>query len=319
MNLKLPLFTALLCASAVLEAAPFATSNRSSFARVHGLPHAESAFLLPAGASQQSLNLELTNQFVSDRNSDEQIIIDGETMATIIRWRYGVSDRVELGVELPWLKQSGGTLDKTVENWHRWFNLPNGDRADFSRDQLRYEYSGPDQTLNFDGTNRHIGDLGLQLRYQLYPAVAAQLRLDAPTGDSDNFSGSGAWDIALGVNMSSRDWLASIDAEVHAGLGILWFGDSEILAQINKGRAVYGNAALELPFYWGWLAKLQLEFHSGMYESSLTPLGSTSFQVSFGGERQLTRSLSVELAVSEDISPNTAPDIGFLVGINYRP
>lgn len=305
-------------ASASIDAAPFATSDRSSFARVHGLPHAESAFLLAAGASQQSLNLELTNQFATDSSAGEQLILDGETVATIYRWRYGLSDALEVGIELPWLHQSGGELDRAVEDWHQWFNFPNGDRADFARDQLRYDYSGPRTSRYFDNSNSHIGDVGLQLRYQLLQGLSAQLRLDAPTGSSTGFSGSGAWDGALGINASNREWLDTIGAEVHAGIGFLWFGDSEILPEINKGHAIYGNAALQLPVSWGWTAKVQLEFHTAMYDSALTPLGDTSVQVSFGGEHAIADGLSLELGMSEDISPNTAPDFSFLLGVNYR-
>ena len=61
--------------------------------------------------------------------------------------------------------------------------------------------------------------------------------------------------------------------------------------------------------------KLQLDAHSAFYDSGLTELGSDAAQLIIGGALRLSDTWVLDLAVSEDIAVDTAPDVVFHIGI----
>ena len=110
--------TAVLVAANVLAAPvdlPFAVGNRNPLVQIHALPGLGSGSLLPAGAVGGLVSLEVANSYSSDFNSDDAIELDGELYRLDLGAAIGLGDGFEVGVALPFIQHSGGSLDGFVE------------------------------------------------------------------------------------------------------------------------------------------------------------------------------------------------------------
>ena len=304
-----------------VEYDPIATQNRNALVRLNGLPMPERAELLATGATSHAIGIELTSQFVSETTATESLLLDGETTALNYEWRYGINEKLELGISLPLISQGGGFLDGFVDSWHNTFNLPDGERDTQPKNQLLYRLQNGQQTLVFRDANTGVGDIALQLRTPLYRTNTQTLsgftRLELPTGKADKFTGSGSTDIAVGANYSNSECFGR--SVCHASLGVLWFGGADIYTSASRSSAVFGTATVAMPVWRSVVAKLQLETHQAMYDSNIKAIGEQAFQLSFGVALPLAKHWAIDLAMSEDISPTTAPDFSFVMGLVYRP
>ncbi len=134
-----------------------------------------------------------------------------ETLRTGILWRYGVTDRFEMALELPILYRYEGFLEGAIEWVEEWSVGLNP-----ARDQLRnvpyaYDVQRGGQTL-FAGSKGALGfgDLSLMSKYQVLgerdrvPALSLRLGLKLPTGDVDEVYGSGHVDVGAGVALEKK-------------------------------------------------------------------------------------------------------------------
>ncbi len=89
--------------------------------------------------------------------------------------------------------QVASWLDDFTENWHGWFNLPNGGRENVQSDQLQYLYirNGAPQ-LNITEGHSGFGDTRLTGAYQLPKKGRFDIALlvamtKFPTGKREHF------------------------------------------------------------------------------------------------------------------------------------
>ncbi len=141
-----------------------------------------------AGAGGR-IQLDWTTETVIARSGGEDLLLDGEILRLALQYRWQL-DRLTLWAEAPLLITGGGVLDRSIENWHDWFGLPNGGRDQIERDQYRYRYVRDGVTVfDIDGSDTAVGDLraGASVCGVLGGCAAAMLQL--PTGDADRFLG----------------------------------------------------------------------------------------------------------------------------------
>ncbi|MFK8018874.1 MAG: DUF3187 family protein [Pseudomonadales bacterium] len=306
-----------------LDHSAIPTANRTPIIRTLGLPAAESAIRLSSGDSKLRLTLEHSSLFIVDDEGPERAFIDGESSSVTLSYRRALSDRLVIGAELPLLSHQTGFMDSFVEGWHRTFGFPNGRRDEFARDQLRYSISTPNGSIDLNSSATGLGDIALLAQYKLHDAgtsrLTGQLRVEVPSGDSDELLGSGSVDVAIGGLYANSQLLSAVDAHFNAGAGILFPGDSDLLPELQKNTVFYANATLARRLFKDWLTvKLQLEAHTALYDTNIKALGSTSVQFSFGAGLRLSKRWIMNIAMSEDIAVRTAPDFTVLLGLEYR-
>ncbi len=303
-----------------VELTPFATRNQSPLVQIYGLPTAEPAEVLDKGRVAVGLLLDVANNFTSSAGIGESVLLDGETYGTTLTLRYGLSDRFELGVDVPYFSRNGGFLDGFIDGFHDSFGFPDGDRNKVPRDQLNFTYQRSGQTLiSQSGSDSGLGDLRLSAAMLLLRETGARpgsavlrLSLKLPTGDSDKLFGSGSTDIALAI-AGQREFPADWGRfSAYASLGGLLISDSEVLEKQHRNLAGFGSLGLG----WApldWLAlKIQADAHTAFYKNSeLDEISSHSVQLVTGGTLQLAERTSLDLAVSEDVMVNTSPDVVF--------
>lgn len=147
--------------------------NHNPFLQATGLPVFQGATLTGAGRTDFRLALDLANHADAGGGKGEVITLDGETTTLTLSWRYGWSDRIELGVDVPVVSHNSGFLDGPVADWHDLFGLSNGNRAGLdNRLLIAYEGAGI-PPFRLDSAATAPGDLQLSAAYALGGSRAA--------------------------------------------------------------------------------------------------------------------------------------------------
>jgi len=303
--------------------APFRVRNLMPTVLVRTLTTAEPARLLAAGNYKVYLDLDLANNAIIDSDAEAQIHLDGETLLGTFGIRYGLSEQLQIGFDLPWVNHNKGSLDGFIENWHDFFGLPAGDRDELPDNELSYRYQGNgDELFNLDHSVAGIGDLQLQLSWQLATsktmATALHLSLKMPTGVADKLTGSEGWGLGLSL---AHDYKISLDggatAALWGGVGGKWLENGEVLsAQARNWAANAWLGAGWSPYEWLAL-KLQLDSQTALYDSELSELGDAALILTVGGTIAFTGTTSLDLGVAEDLAVNSSPDVTFHLGLSH--
>ena len=309
---------------AVDVATPFSVSNSSPLVMIYGLPELGRAFLFTKGQGQVEASLSVANNFIFQERATEELQLDGESYRGRLRWEFAPRDKLELGVEIPYLMHAGGSLDSLIDGFHQTFGLARGQRPANPENQLNYRYrAGSETPLDFSSSDGGLGDLRLTAAWQLLrqPDGALALRgsLKLPTGDSDRLTGSGGTDVAVWLSgahlLSTRVGPVSL----YGAIGGIWLSDTDVLPDLQRQAVAFGGLGAGWS-PWQWLKlQLQIDMHSAFYrQSKLRSLGDESVMLTMGGALALSKAQELELAVVEDIAVETAPDVAFHLTWRYR-
>jgi hypothetical protein len=284
----------------------------------------EGADLLPIGRFAWSLSSITSSHAVSDRSGDEQLVFDGETTRMELRLRYAPTERLEIGLELPYLWHSEGNLDSLIDTWHDIFNLPGGNRVTRATDILEFRYgNAAGNELNLSGSANGIGDLRLTAGWRLgdNPDHARALRfaVTAPTGEAMDLLGSDAVTVGFGYAGDVRNMTAGGKLSLFYRLHATWIDEPAILPEIYNewiGHAAggFGYRATR------WLdLRAQVLARTATHDADVQSLGESSWILSFGGNIRLGDYYELSLSVGEDIKVESSPDVSFQLSLRYRP
>lgn len=310
-----------------VDVTPFYSFNQSPLVQIYGLPALGNARVLDPDQTRIQLAVSLASHFTSGTTADEEISFDGETHRTTLIVQRGLGHGMEWGIELPQVSQRGGFLDNAVDGWHDLFNLPDGGRPQATRNQMSYRYQRYGQTrIHITQPDSGVGDLRLTGARQLSGDsergghdLALRTSLKLPTGDSGALLGSGGTDLALWLSAGCGQAVCSGDWGRYGGAGVLWVGRGKVLPEMQQHVVAFGSAGISWRATGNVSLKAQLDAHTTFYrDTQLRQLGSASAQVVLGGTWALSRQTAMDLALTEDIVVNTAPDVGFLLALRHH-
>lgn len=296
--------------------------NQSPFLQVFGLPGPQGGLLTPAGTLRTSLEFALANHADSVTTADESLVMDGESYFLDAVLRYGINDRWEVGVDLPYVAHGNGKFDNLIEDWHDLFGLSNSQR-DGASNELLFDYQR-DGTSEYrlDDAGGGIGDVRLSGTYRLRagtdggPALALRGMVKLPTGSETGLRGSGATDFALSLEATSRRSLAGRPLALFAQGGALRLGDGQVLADQQKTNVPFGALGLR----WQWTGNIdlraQVAIQGSYYRSGLDALGGTTSNLTLGGGVALrSLGLKLDIAIIEDLISDATPDFGMYLSV----
>ncbi len=264
-------------------------------------------------------------QTVADAQpSRTAFIMDGETLRTTLQARVGITQRFEIGLDVPFLTETRGFMDPYIDDFHHSFNLPDGGRTGFAHDQFRAGYIGDGATVYFDEApgGIRLGDVVLSAAGALLveghrsPALSLTFSAKLPTGDYHNLDGSGSLDYGGMLRLSKR-WGRST---AHVGLAYNSVGEWRLAPTLplHNSRSLFGAYVFTAtPNTCLILQALRtagpFPFRSG------NDLGKVAMEVAAGFRHRMARGLELEWSFIENIDPyyNT-PDIGVFLGLNYH-
>ncbi|MBC8018479.1 MAG: DUF3187 family protein [Verrucomicrobia bacterium] len=322
------LFHATACLSADMEITPFRTVNQRPLVLIFGLPAESSAVVTQAGHGALGLTQDITSEYTVSETRNERIILDGESYRWTLSARYGISDRFEVGIDIPYMLYGGGFLDGLIVDWHKIFNLPQAGRDAAPRNRINYSYFKDGvRKLDMRQAGSGIGDIVLNSGMKLYDAgdnrshnnLALRTALKLPTGESSSLRGSGSTDFSLylcgGMN-NYTEW-GSLGIFGSAGGMVMTRGD--VLSDQQNNLVGFGTVGLG----WGPAErisfKLQLNANTALYhDSALNELSQHSLMLIFGGALKLPSDYLLDIGVSENVFVATAPDVAFHLGLSKR-
>jgi hypothetical protein len=284
----------------------------------------EGASLVSRGRHAFSVLAVTSSHSTNEGRGAEMLTFDGETTRLEVTYRYGLGERLEIGLQLPYVWHESGSLDPFVENWHQAFGLPLGSRVRRENNQLEFSYQDASGTqFDYQSNSNGIGDVRLTAGWRLTdgPNHSSALRFGVklPTGNSDEFHGSGGTDISVGI---AGDWkqllgLSKLNGFFRAHVNFVGEPDlladryNDIIGQISVGLGYQLTESLEL--------RLQAAARGVTYDSEIEILGQDSAWLTFGGNISLSDNYELSLAVAEDLNVRSAPDISFLIALRYSP
>ncbi|MCP5189468.1 MAG: DUF3187 family protein [Pseudomonadales bacterium] len=306
--------------SAAAAEQPLYVKNLSPVTGLLGLPAQRAAETQPRGQLGAALHSSVANIYVSDSSQSEYLNLDGETLRFALDLRYGLAERWDVQLEVPWLKQSGGELDKFIDNWHDLWGMPDGGRSDVPRNLLDYQYVSADGGFLLDNSDSGLGDITVSLNYAFYQhgdAVAGLgLGYKFGTGDDEQFLGSGADDYYIALRFSGAH-LSNLPLRWHGQVGYLRAGDSDLLQGFQERNLWFAGLGLDWRVAERWSLLAQVDSNAAPTESQLTALGDPGVTLSGGVRWRFAPRWSVDASLVEDIAVETAADVVFQATLRY--
>ncbi|WP_372807796.1 DUF3187 family protein [Pontiella sp.] len=305
--------------------APLYIGNQNPFVLIYGVPKPESGALTPKNKLNAAFIYNVSNNALyQDAENGESIIWDGETATYTMKLRYGVSDWLEVGLDLPYVQHGGGYLDSTIRKFHSTLGYSNGRQKEFEKNQIHFLVADQGDVLYETlESSQGLGDIRLTAGVPLLASglsdgrhLAARSVLKLPTGESEDLLGSGGTDVSLGLAYSDTRLLASMNIALGANVGAVYLGNSDVLAGKQNHLVGYGGASMN----WrarNWLAlNLQLDLQSAAYDSELIQLGS-SLQLLAGAALRLPGDVMLDVGISEQLTTDATPDVGFYLMLGH--
>ena len=254
---------------------PFPVRNFQAFQQlVLSLPGDRAAVVKP-GTIDVRLELAETASIYNDNTPPINVTVKFETLRSGLFLRYGATDKLELGLEVPVLYRYQGFMNGAITATERATTGESPARAALRQSNFLFNVTRNGQTIMNGGPGAMgLGDTTLMSKYQLMiegaamPAVSLRGAVKLPTGDQSAFFGSGSPDFGLGLaaeKLVAGRWLlyANVTGVVPTGT-IAGFGLQPTLS---------GLAAIE----YLWSENLSITTHFDYYSSPFSGTGSPVF------------------------------------------
>lgn len=298
--------------SNVAASTPLQTHDLNPLTLVFGLPLISPASLPDSGQQSVSASWNISNTLNVETTATEYLFIDGETQQLNLTYQYGINAHWATRLRLSLIGHSSGELDDFIDSYHQVFGFPEGQRPNYANNNLLFQYqlNSSDQ-IYYNQAHQSVGDFSAELSYQLeksiHSASSLWFGIKLPTGDSSTLSSSGATDLSLWYAFDSQ--LSPFWSHYY-NIGLLFTGKGDILPAQQRSEVLFGSAGLELRYFKNVTLNIQLDYHSGFYDSNTDFLGD-SIQISSGGHIKLDPRSRLEIVVIEDIQVGASPDVTF--------
>ncbi|MCH9047077.1 MAG: DUF3187 family protein [SAR324 cluster bacterium] len=264
------------------------------------------------------------DRVIADNPGTDQFFLDMETLRVVLLFTYGVTEDLQVDVELPFLAIGGGILDNLIQEFHDTLGLGQSNRTTFPKNATTLALFLNGEKLFRSGFSyKGLGDVVVSAKWPIYegaegdkflPKIDARVAVKLPTGDADRLLGSGHTDYGIGVASSILFGRGCL----HLNLGAIFPGDWDLLPGLDP------DPIYSLLVAWEFLLGANPDISyliqdkittSPFRTASDTELAELSHEVSFGMKIDLTPNDRITLALTENHSGfNNSSDIGFHFG-----
>ena len=293
----------------------FPLRAHNPFLQVYGMPAFQTQAMVAPGGFDISLSYDVAND-ADDADRDlEVLVIDAETAVVNLSLRRRLGERFEFGLDVPWVRHSGGYLDRVIFDFHDLVGLSNSAReGPDDQFQLYFERNGL-TLLDISTPVSGIGDIQLSAATRIGRATL-RAGVKAPTGSADKLTGSGAVDLSLGIYGGGTKTLFDRELDYSGFAGVLKLGNGDVLPDLQRSVVPYGGGILR----WHATGRLslatQIYIQGPYFDANLDELGGTTFQLAFGGDYRLPQSgWLFRFAIAEDVAAGAAPDFALHLSV----
>ncbi len=197
-----------------------------------------------------------------------------ETNRTVFGLRYGILDRVEVGIHLPFLTRYGGFLDGFIDGVESLVGLRNVERSlypDNSFGEFRVR-RGDTDLLRAGQVGFELGDLWFSGKLEVpleekWPTTSLRFGLKLPSGNRHQAVGSGKPDFGIGVALQEQLFSRLF---VYANANLVYpIGPIKPAAGAISLKPMFSQAlALELALTERWTTFLHQAFYTSPIRGS---------------------------------------------------
>ena len=254
---------------------PFPVRNFQPFQQlVLSLPGDRAAVVKP-GTLDVRLELAETASVYNENSPPTTVTVKFETLRSGLFLRYGATEKLELGLEVPVLYRYEGFMNGAITVTERATTGLNPARDALKNTNFIFNVTRNGQTIMSGGPGAvGLGDTTLMSKYQLLtegaamPAVSLRGAVKLPTGDQADFFGSGSPDFGLGLaveKLVAGRWMlyANMTGVVPTGT----------IAGLGLRPTFSGLAAIE----YLWSENLSITTHFDYYSSPFHETGAQAF------------------------------------------
>ena len=300
-----------------VPASPLGVRNVSPVVQLYGIPRMTGARVAKADWDV-SFNVEIGNNFQSERGDTAIAFFDGETYVNSFRARRGFANHWEWGVEIPWVVHAPGSLDGLIDEFHELFGLPDAGRSSAPRGRLDYFVADNEMIYaDFDNSRRGLGDarayVGWSLIDQPGTAFVVRSMIKLPTGKVDKLTGSEAMDIALWGEYERHFRVAGKRLRLSLGGGVARLGEGNMMPEQQEDWVHFGHLGVQIPIHPRVELHAQLDAHSRVLDTGNPVLADGGLLGTLGGRVGVTQRLWLDLAVIEDLAAESASDVVFQI------
>lgn len=185
---------------------PFPVRNFQPFQLLFLGMFGDRATVVGKGAFDVRVELAETSTVFNEQTSDVTARVKVEQLRTGLYLRYGLLDRLEVGLEIPLLYRYRGFLEGVINATERATTGLSPARSALKGTGFAFNLSRDGQTLFAGGDgDLGLGDITLISKYEILrqsaqiPTVSLRLAVKVPSGDSSKVFGSGHADVGLGL------------------------------------------------------------------------------------------------------------------------
>ena len=302
------------------QSEPLQITNLSPLASLRAIPAQRSVDT--ARGFSWAASATLSNHFTTETEGEELLLLDGQTDALTLSFRYGLPQQWDVEVTVPWRIHSGGDTDNLISSWHRFFGLPDGNRDSYPTDALHYQLSQPEHDRHLLRSVSGLGDIHVAVSRPLLAIDGGQLGISAgvktASGQASDWLGSGATDIYALLRFSGRQ-LGGWPLWWHGQVGGTRAGESDLLGPRQRRSLWFAGLAAEWRFMPRWSALMQFDGHSALLDGALEALDEPAGMLSMAVRWRPTAHWMIDAGFSEDVVVESAPDITFLLNARYVP
>lgn len=234
----------------------------------------ERAVTLNQDQFETELNVSFSNIFEYNPVGNTVLNFDMELWRTVLSLKYGVTENLDLKINLPFISQFGGFLDSFIQGYHNAFGFPNGGREVVPNNNVTFNLTQGGTTL-FNHSQQKFGfaDSVVRAKYhvpqhwhKLPVEIATAVFIKLPTGNTDDGLGSGHVDFGGSLFVEKNFKRFHLTTQV----GYVLLGDHDDVNSILRAGFVQFGGSAEYQFIDGLSAIVQLHGNTAAFKNTST-------------------------------------------------
>ncbi|MBI4774110.1 MAG: DUF3187 family protein [Deltaproteobacteria bacterium] len=299
---------------------PFAIRNQAIPALVFLPFEAATARTLPSGGFQTRLDASYSSIFTEKRDTQGRVDFDLELFEGALRLDYGITDRLQVGVQAPYRFYYGGFLDGFIKDFHDTFNLPDGGKDESEDDLCRLIWKYDDTVIaNHISAHQGVGDVSLfakvavLLEDRWIPALSVLAHARIPTGNERKMLGAGEPAFGFGIA-----------ADKHFGnfflnLNVFYFllDEPDFFEDLEVNNVFAGSLMVGYQITQNFAPMLQVNAATPLFDDTgIAALDRDLVQLIVGFQYNFSAATRFQIGFAEDLVSSSSPDFTVYVALN---
>lgn len=249
---------------------PFPVRNFQPFQLLTLGMFGDRAEVVPEGVVDVRLEMAETSVLFREETGQISATVKFEQLRSAVFLRYGLTNRLEVAIEVPAFYRYPGFLEGAIEATERATTGLSPARKALKGTGFAFNLSRDGRILFQGGSGElGLGDITLTSKYQVRsetttsPALAARFAVKVPSGDDRRFFGSGHADVGVGLALGKTvlsQWV------IHTNLNAVF--PTGKVAGLSLHPALSSIVALEYLWSPGFSVTAQFDYYSSPFRNT---------------------------------------------------